>query len=212
MAKKLTDTATVILTSAAGRDDRRVLPLPKLKAPPVAVRKILASLLADGLVEEIAAARDDEVWEQSEDRGQTTLVVAAAGLAAIGVSEETEGQAMSTSRNRATRAHGAGQRPAKAGFRGKKAGKGAKDTRSNVGARTRDDGAKRESKQDTVIALLRRANGASIDEMMAATNWQAHSVRGFMSGALKRRLGLEVVSEKDKKTGERRYYIAAVRS
>ena len=48
--------------------------------------------------------------------------------------------------------------------------------------------------------------------MMAATNWQAHSVRGFMSGALKRRLGLELVSEKNKKTGERRYQVAAVKS
>jgi hypothetical protein len=47
--------------------------------------------------------------------------------------------------------------------------------------------------------------------MMEATDWQAHSVRGFMSGALKKRLGLEIASEKDNESGERRYYVAAVR-
>jgi hypothetical protein len=211
MAKKLTDTATVILTSAAARDDRRVLPLPKLKAPPVAVQKILTSLLTDGLIEEIAATRDDEVWEQSEDNGRTTIVTTADGLAAVGVAEEAGAQATSASRSKPTRAHGGSLKSAKARVGGKKAGKGAKGTRSTVRARTGDGGAKKESKQAAVIAMLRRANGASIDEMMAATDWQAHSVRGFMSGALKRRLGLEVVSEKDKKTGERRYHIAAVR-
>lgn len=63
-----------------------------------------------------------------------------------------------------------------------------------------------------MVALLRRGNGASIKEMEAATGWQAHSVRGFMSGTLKKRLGLEVVSVKDEKTGERRYQIAGLRS
>ena len=66
---------------------------------------------------------------------------------------------------------------------------------------------KRQSRQDAVIALLRRPCGATIDELTAATGWQAHSVRGLMSGALKKRLGLEIVSEKDAKTGERRYRI-----
>jgi len=66
------------------------------------------------------------------------------------------------------------------------------------------------SKQDAIVALLRRRQGASIDEMMAATGWLPHSVRGWMSGAAKKRLGLELVSEKDG-SGTRRYHVAALR-
>ena len=52
-----------------------------------------------------------------------------------------------------------------------------------------------ESKQARLIALLKRKRGASIDDMVAATGWQAHSVRGAISGALKKKLGLSIVSE-----------------
>lgn len=52
------------------------------------------------------------------------------------------------------------------------------------------------TKQETLIALLKRPEGASITEIMAATGWQAHSVRGFISGSLKKTLGLDVTSEK----------------
>ncbi|WP_443749364.1 DUF3489 domain-containing protein [Asticcacaulis solisilvae] len=52
------------------------------------------------------------------------------------------------------------------------------------------------SKQDTVIALMQRGEGASLDELVAATGWQKHSVRGLISGALKKNLGLTVETEK----------------
>jgi len=48
----------------------------------------------------------------------------------------------------------------------------------------------------TVLALLRRPEGATIDAMRAATGWQAHSVRGALSGAIRKNLGLAVTSEK----------------
>ena len=67
------------------------------------------------------------------------------------------------------------------------------------------------SKQDQVLTLLRRQNGASIDEIVEATDWQPHSVRGFLSGAVKKRLGIDVVSEKGS-DGVRRYYVAALNS
>ena len=67
------------------------------------------------------------------------------------------------------------------------------------------------SKQDQVLAMLRRANGASIDEIVAATDWRPHSARGFLSGAVKKRLGIDVISEKGK-DGVRRYYVAALKS
>ena len=52
------------------------------------------------------------------------------------------------------------------------------------------------TKQATLIAMLRAPNGATIEEIMAATGWQSHTVRGAMAGALKKKLGLEVNSEK----------------
>ncbi|CAM4201980.1 DUF3489 domain-containing protein [Palleronia rufa] len=52
------------------------------------------------------------------------------------------------------------------------------------------------TKQATLIAMLRAPDGATIAEIMAATGWQSHTVRGAMSGALKKKLGLNITSEK----------------
>jgi hypothetical protein len=51
-------------------------------------------------------------------------------------------------------------------------------------------------KLGTLVSLLGRPDGARIDEMTAATGWQAHSVRGAISGSLKKKLGLNITSEK----------------
>ena len=69
-------------------------------------------------------------------------------------------------------------------------------------ARTREG-----SKQAQPIAMLRHAKGATIDEIAAALSWQPHTVRGAIAGALKKKLGLDVTSEKDEKRG-RIYRIA----
>jgi len=47
-----------------------------------------------------------------------------------------------------------------------------------------------------VVALLRRPDGATLPDLMAATGWQAHSVRGAIAGAIKKKLGLVVTSTK----------------
>jgi Protein of unknown function (DUF3489) len=52
------------------------------------------------------------------------------------------------------------------------------------------------SKQAQVIGLLQRPQGATIDEIAAVMGWQRHTVRGLISGALKKKLGLQVISEK----------------
>jgi hypothetical protein len=52
------------------------------------------------------------------------------------------------------------------------------------------------TKQAALIALLQRKEGATIDEMVVATGWLSHTVRGAMAGALKKRLGLEITSGK----------------
>jgi hypothetical protein len=50
----------------------------------------------------------------------------------------------------------------------------------------------REYKKDTVLNLLQRENGATLDELMTSTGWQAHSVRGFISGTLRKKHGLNI--------------------
>ena len=62
------------------------------------------------------------------------------------------------------------------------------------------------TKQETLIEMLRAEGGATIDEIVAETGWLSHTVRGAMSGALKKKLGLTITSEKVD-GGARRYRI-----
>ncbi len=65
---------------------------------------------------------------------------------------------------------------------------------------------KAHTKQDQLLALLRRAEGVTIEQAAKALGWQPHSVRGVISGVLKKRLGLTITSEKD--DGGRTYRVA----
>jgi hypothetical protein len=58
---------------------------------------------------------------------------------------------------------------------------------------------KRPSKQDAVIAMLRRPEGATVDEVASATGWQRHTVRGVFSGTLKKKLGLTLASAREER-------------
>ena len=80
----------------------------------------------------------------------------------------------------------------------KKAPKGAKK------AKVARDG----SKAATILDLLKRRDGATLNDLMKATDWQAHSVRGFLSGTVRKKMGLDVTSTKAE-DGERTYSIKA---
>ena len=64
------------------------------------------------------------------------------------------------------------------------------------------------SKAAKILDLLKRPDGGSLKELMKTTGWQAHSVRGFLSGTIRKKLGLNVVSNKAA-DGERNYSIKA---
>ena len=79
--------------------------------------------------------------------------------------------------------------------------------RAAIGARAAGT-LRTDTKQAQVVAMLRSAGGATVDGIAAATGWQRHTVRGAIAGALKKKLGLDVISEKIEGRG-RVYRIAA---
>ena len=92
----------------------------------------------------------------------------------------------------------------------KKAGKKATSPRKPPTARRKAKVAKpvaRDgSKTAKILAVLGRPGGASVTELLKATGWQPHSVRGFLSATVGKKMGLKVASAKGK-DGERRYSV-----
>ncbi len=190
---KLTDTQLVILSAAARRQDGTVLPLPRsLKVNKAAATTVLESLLKKGLVAERSAAADKAHWRETRGGKRTALAIADAGLQAIGVEvdRKTSKQSSSTKARPKQRSRRAEPKPSGSKPKGK----------------TSSPAVRPGTKQALLIDLLKRKKGATIEEIVEATGWQAHSVRGAISGALKKKLGLAVTSEK-REGGPRRYRI-----
>lgn len=171
---KLTDTQTIILTAAAQRTDNIALPLPKGLAG-AAAKMAVARMIAHGWLEEVEANLrcGEPLWRETGDGHGTTLIATEAGLEAIGivaVAARAETAACKAKLD-------ADSMPT------------ASDTPKQVTIRIG-------TKQAQIIALLQRPEGAAITEIVAETGWMPHSVRGMISGALKKKLGLPIASEK----------------
>ena len=187
MAKPTDTPQLVILSSAAQRHDSAILPLPKsLKVPKAAATTVLKSLLKKGLVAERPAAVNEPHWRESKDGGRRALVITEAGLQAIGVEVD-----LKTS----TQSRSAKQKPKQRSRRAERKPCVAKPSPAAVRPGT---------KQALLIDLLKRKKGATIDEAVASTGWQPHSVRGAISGTLKKKPGFAVTSERVG-NGPRRY-------
>ena len=175
---QLSDTQSLILSAAAQRPERIALPLPESLRGGAAA-KVVGAMLAKGFLQEVDAdlRKGEPVWRETGDGHGVTLIATDAGLAAIGVETEDAN----------TAPVGATDAPTE-----KPAPDTATETEAAPKARTPREG----TKQATLIAMLRAPDGATIEEIMAATGWQSHTVRGAMAGALKKKLGLEVTSER----------------
>ena len=203
---KLSDTQSIILSAAAQRADGNVLPLPgSLRGG--AATKVVAALLSRGLIREqiIDSPRKADtamntIWRnlpEPDGRG-VLLYITAAGAEAIGVEPASVPYAFNEGANSAGEpAAGAPTRADEAPVEDTPKRRGRPRKVAPTGAdvapapKTRDG-----TKQAHVVAMLRRKQGATIAEIVAATEWAPHTVRGFFAGALKKKLGLEVTSEK----------------
>ena len=87
-----------------------------------------------------------------------------------------------------------------------KSGKKAKAPKKAPKGGKKAGGARDGTKAGTILGLMKRSGGATLKEIMEASGWQAHSVRGFISGTLGKKLGLTVVSTRGE-DGERIYSI-----
>ena len=188
---KLTDTQLVILSAAARRQDRVVLPLPKsLKIKGGVATKTLEGLRKKGLLEEKPAARNSAAWREGEDGRRMMLVITDAGLQAIGVDadEKTSRQPRPIKTRAKKPRRRIEQKPAAATPKGKK-------------SRT---AARQGTKQAQLVHLLKRKKGATIEAIVETLDWLPHTVRAALTRL--RQQGFRI--ERVRKDGVSRYRIA----
>ena len=179
---KLTETQTIILSAGAQRPENIALPLPKGLAG-AAAKMAVSKMIEQGWLQEVDAnlRRNEPLWRETGDGHGTTLVVTDAGLLAIGIEPVVVKTVV------AIREHAA---------------KTLASTETAAQPKQRAG-----TKQAMLIEMLRRPEGGTMEEIMAATGWLAHTARGAMSGALGKKLGIVVTSAKEVDRG-RVYRIA----
>ena len=196
---KLSDTQLVILSAAAQRADHSLLPLPQsLTVKGAALGKVIETLCKRKLAEESRTIDGAAEWRRDEDGRPLGLFITTSGLLALGGDEGERTTPAQTAANMPRQRKTAAARPRR------KAQK-ASPTSSKRRA------APPQTKQDLVIEMLRRKPGASIKDIIAKTDWQPHSVRGFLSAVVRTKLKLPLVSDVGKDS-VRRYHIAPIAS
>ena len=196
---KLSDTQLVILSAAAQRADHSLLPFAQsLTVKGAALDNVIATLCKRRLAEEQRTIDGAAEWRRDEDNRPLGLFITTGGLLALGVDNADKDapsqSATSLPRQRKT----AVTQP-------------RRKTQKTSPSRSKRQAAPAQTKQELVVQMLRRQSGVSIDDIIAKTNWQPHSVRGFFSAVVRKKLKLPLVSDVGK-DGVRRYHTAPVAS
>lgn len=176
---KLTDTQSIILSRAARRPGNLAMPLPE-GLHGAAAKMVVTRMISNRWLEEVDAdiCKGEPLWRETGDGHGTTLIATEVGLEAIGIEPVV----------------------AKATIGARKA-KPDPAPKSEAPEAPKPVAIRAGTKQAQIIALLQRPEGASIGEIVEATGWQAHSARGMISGALKKKLGLAITSAKEQGRG-----------
>ena len=201
---RLSDTQLVILSAAAQRADLSVLPLPdSLTLKGGALNKVMDSLRNRGLIRVLGG-----------DGGPERVVITSEGMAAIGVeADDDEAPAAADTAPTSAEADSAADAPAPATeadgaakpakgkpAKGKAQGRAAEPAAS-AGEPAAKPTPRAGTKQAQMIELLKRPEGATVEQIAAATGWQHHTIRGAISGALKKKLGLTVEATRTREVG-----------
>lgn len=169
---KLTETQVTILCAGAERPDHIAMPLPA-GLHGAAAKMAVTRMIALGWLQEVDAnrRRGDPLWRETGDGHGTTLMVTDKGLLAIGIDRAVK-QPTVTIANTPSETSASKSPTPRAG-----------------------------TKQAMLIEMLQDPSGATMADIIVATGWQAHTVRGAMSGALGKKLGLTVTSAKEEGRG-----------
>jgi hypothetical protein len=190
MSIKLTDSQLVMLSAAAQREDRCLVAPKTLNG--AAVQKVANKLISARLVEEIEAEAGAPIWRRDDETGDAyALKLTAAGAKAIGNDESVEPENAGNetgpleNRDQATVSSEveAGEAP-----------------QLRVPAPAGPSAPRGGSKLLQVIELLQRDDGATIDELIAATGWLAHTTRAALTG-LRKRGYLVAINRSDNERG-----------
>ena len=219
MSIKLTDTQLVMLSAAAQRDDRCLMAPQSQKRS--AAEKVVAKLLRAGLVKEIKAQPGMSIWRRDEETARSYAIkLTAAGLKAIAVDErESEVANEPANEPRRARAAPSARKTASVQVKSRPETYPAAQAQNDVVEPARNVGAKanpalaataprRGSKLADVLAMLGRKDGATIEELILATDWLAHTTRAALTGLRKR--GFQIERRRDEKVT--RYWVAGLKS
>lgn len=157
---KLSDTQSILLSTAAQRADGSLLPLPDtLRGKDAAVSKAMAQLIKRQLAEETMAGAAGTTWRENGDH-RIGLVISNAGRMAIGIDEAAGGEQPSAP------AESPGSTP-------------------------------HVTKASMVLTLLRREQGATLEELVSATGWLPHTTRAALTGLRKKGHAIEKAKRDD---------------
>jgi uncharacterized protein DUF3489 len=171
MSIKLTETQIVMLSAAAQRDDRCLVAPRNLKGG--AAQKVAAKLIDGGLAKEIKAKPGAPVWRRDEQGGQSyALKLTAAGTRAIAIDDSSASDATSEGTDPRLQVTTTSSRIV--------------DATADVPAAAGPSAPRGGTKLARVLELLQRDCGATLEELIAATDWLPHTTRAALTGLRKR--------------------------